>query len=105
MKKKKACWEMNAKELATATEQFDEPFVVDKSRPLSPAERQQWKRVSRKPGRPKSGKGFKRVSLSIEQDLLLRVTNLAKARRISRSRLVALVLTEALAGEQQRKRS
>jgi hypothetical protein len=92
---------MNSKELAKATEPFDEPFVVEQSRPLTSAEKDQWAKVRRKRGRPKVGKGFKRVSLSLEQDLLRRVTNLAKKRQISRSRLVALVLTEALAAERQ----
>ena len=94
---------MTTKELSKATEQFDKPFVVDESRPLTSAERDQWEKVRRKRGRPKIGKGFKRVSLSLEQGLLQRVTTLAKKRRISRSRLVALVLTEALAAEQSSK--
>ena len=101
MTKSKPYWRMNSKELSKATEQFDKPFVVEQSRPLTSAERDQWEKVRRKRGRPKVGKGFKRVSLSIEQDLLRRVTSLAKKRRISRSRLVALVLTEALAAERQ----
>ena len=92
-------WKMTPNELSKATKQFDEPFVIDKSRALTSAERKQWEGVRRKRGRPKVGKGFKRVSLSLEQDLLRRVTNLAKKRRISRSRLVAIVLTEALAAE------
>jgi hypothetical protein len=100
MTKSKPYWKMKPTELAKATEQFDEPFVIDKSRPLTSAERDQWEKVCRKRGRPKIGRGFKRVSLSLEQDLLRRVTNLAKKRHISRSRLVALVLTEALAAEQ-----
>ena len=101
MTKSKPYWNMNAKELSKATEPFDKPFIVEQSRPLTAAERDQWARVRRKRGRPKVGKGFKRVSLSLEQGLLRRVTNLAKKRRISRSRLVALVLTEALAAERQ----
>ena len=92
-------WKMTPSELLKATKQFDEPFVIDKSRALTSAERKQWESVRRKRGRPKVGKGFKRVSLSLEQDLLRRVTNLAKKRRISRSRLVAIVLTEMLAAE------
>jgi Ribbon-helix-helix protein, copG family len=99
MTKAKPLWKMNPKELSNATEQFDRPFVVDESRPLTPAERDQWEIVRRKRGRPKVGKGFKRVSLSLEQDLLRRVTSLAKKRHISRSRLIALVLTDALAEE------
>jgi Ribbon-helix-helix protein, copG family len=90
---------MNPTELAKATEQFDKPFIVDESRPLTAAERAQWEKMRRKRGRPKIGTGFKRVSLSLEQDLLRQVTNLAKKRRISRSRLFALVLTDALAQE------
>lgn len=90
---------MKPNELAKATEQFDEPFIIDKSRALTSAERDQWERVRRKRGRPKVGKGFKRVSLSLEQDLLRRVTSLAKKRRISRSSLIANVLTQALDAE------
>jgi hypothetical protein len=99
MTKPKPYWKMKPNELSKATEQFDEPFVIDKSRPLTAAERDRWESVRRKRGRPKVGKGFKRVSLSLEQDLLRRVTSLAKKRRISRSRLIALVLTDALAQE------
>jgi hypothetical protein len=99
MTKPKPLWKMNPKELTNATAQFDRPFIVDESRPLTPDERNQWENVRRKRGRPRVGKGFKRVSLCLEQDLLTRVTNLAKKRRISRSSLIALVLTDALAQE------
>jgi hypothetical protein len=100
--KSKPYWEMNPKELTEATNPFDEPLVVDQSRPLTPAEREQWNKVSRKRGRPKVGQGFKRVSVSLEQGLLNRVTALAKKRRISRSMLVAKVLEQALAREESR---
>ena len=99
MTKSKPYWKMNPTELSKATAQFDKPFIVDESRPLTSAERDQWQKVRRKRGRPKIGKGFKRVSLSLEQGLLTQVTSLARKRRISRSRLIALVLTEALAAE------
>lgn len=95
--KRKPYWEMTAKELADATKQFDEPFVVDQSRPLTEAERRQWQKVRRGRGRPKIGRGAKRISVSLEQDLLKRVTALARKRRISRSKLLAQVLEEALA--------
>ena len=97
--KSKPYWKMNPKELADATKPFDEPFVLDQSRPLNPAEREQWNRVSRKRGRPKVGDGFKRVSVSLEQGLLNRVTAFAKKSRISRSMLVAKALEQALAQE------
>jgi len=97
--KAKPYWKMKPKELADATQSFDEPFVVDRSRPLSPAERERWNEASRKRGRPKTGEGFKRVSVSLEQGLLKRVTALAKKSRISRSMLVAKALEQALAQE------
>lgn len=96
MEFRKPYWEMTANELAEATKQFDEPQVIDRSRPLNAAKRKQWNRMKRKRGRPRTGQGFKRVSVSMEQGLLKRVTALAKTRRISRSKLMAQVLEEAL---------
>lgn len=90
---------MTAKELAAASAPFDQPMVVDQSRPLTADEQKRWNRVRRKRGRPKVGKGFKRVSLSIERGLLARANALAKQRRISRSKLIALALQQALAQE------
>src|SRR6266852_8693602 len=80
---RKPYWEMTPKELAEATKQFEVPFVADQSRPLTPAEREQWRRVKRKRGRPKVGQGFKRVSVSLEQGLLKQATVLAKKRHLS----------------------
>jgi len=45
--KSKPYWEMTAEELAEATKQFDAPFVVDKSRPLTPSERKRWRSVKK----------------------------------------------------------
>ena len=95
--KSKPYWEMTAEELAEATKQFDAPFVVDKSRPLTPSERKRWRSVKKKRGRPKVGRGFKRISVSIERGLLGRVNALARKRRVNRSKLLALVLEEAIA--------
>jgi len=97
MMKQKPYWEMTTKELAESTKQFDEPMVIDRSRPLTAAERAQWNRIKRKRGRPKVGRGFKRISVSMEQGLLKRVTKLAKKRKISRSKLLAQVLEKSLA--------
>jgi len=97
--KKKPYWEMTARELADATKQFDEPLVVDRSRPPTPKEREQWKRVKRKRGRPKVGHGCKRVSISVEKDLLKRITAYARKRQMSRSGLVAEAFEELLANE------
>jgi len=96
--KRKQYWEMNSRELAEATRDFDRSLVIDESRELTPAETKRWQRVKRKRGRPKVGQGFQRISVSIERSLLKRVNTLAKQRRVSRSLLFAQVLTEALNG-------
>ncbi|HEV3259069.1 MAG TPA: ribbon-helix-helix protein, CopG family [Gemmataceae bacterium] len=98
--KRKRYWEMTAEELAAATKQFNKPFVAEKSRPLTPAQREQWQRVQRKRGRPRIGKGFKRISVSLERGLLKRVTAAARKRRISRSKLFAQAIEATLAREE-----
>jgi hypothetical protein len=92
--KAKKYWEMNAAQLAAATKEFDEPFAVDKTQSLTPAERQRWKL---RRGRPKIGQGFQRISVSIEKGLLKKVNAFAKKQRISRSYLMAVALRGVVA--------
>jgi hypothetical protein len=99
MKKTKAYWEMSTKELAEVTKQFDEPFVIDKSRPLTVLERGQWNRLKRRKGRPKIGKGFQRICVSMEKGLLKQVNALAKKQGLSRSSFLAQLCEQALARE------
>jgi len=96
---KKAYWEMTTEELELATRQFDEPLVIRRSRPLTATERKQWSAAKRKRGRPKIGRGFQRISVSMERDLLKQVTALAKKRRISRSKLFAQVFEKEVANQ------
>jgi hypothetical protein len=102
MMKRKPYWEMTAKELAAATRQFDEPFAADASRPLTEAERRRWQRAKKKRGRPRTGLGVRRISVSMEQGLLRQVTALAKKRHISRSQLLAEAVTSVLVREAKR---
>jgi hypothetical protein len=97
--KKKPYWEMTTKELEEATRQFDEPLVVRRSRPLTPTEKELWRAAKRKRGRPKIGRGFQRISVSMERGLLKQVTALAKKRRVSRSRLFAQVFEKEVASK------
>ena len=97
--KRKPYWDMTGDELSAATKDLDAPFVADASRPLTPSERKRWKNLKRRRGRPKVGRGFKRISVSIERGLLVRVNALARKRRVNRSKLLALVLEEAIARE------
>ncbi|HWE93300.1 MAG TPA: hypothetical protein VG269_04940 [Tepidisphaeraceae bacterium] len=59
------------------------------SRPLNSAQRAQWKRIKKKMGRPRVGKGSKVISLSIERHLLKQADALAKRRHVTRARVVA----------------
>ncbi|MGH7193383.1 MAG: hypothetical protein ACREJM_07585 [Candidatus Saccharimonadales bacterium] len=71
--------------------------MIDRSRPLTACERDQWRRLKRQKGRPKVGQGHQRISVSIEKGLLKRATALAKKRKLSRSGLVAAA--QALAAQ------
>ncbi|MGH7140158.1 MAG: hypothetical protein ACREHD_30840 [Pirellulales bacterium] len=96
---KKKYWEMNTRELAAATKQFDEERVIDQSRPLDTKERAQWKRLKTAKQRPNVGNAHQRISVSIEKGLLKRATAYAKKQRLSRSRLVAMALEQALSSQ------
>jgi len=97
--KNKPYWEMTTEELEEATRQFDEPFVIRRSRPLTKNERKLWRAVKRKRGRPKIGRGFQRISVSMERGLLKQVTALAKKRGVSRSRLLTQMFEKEIAKE------
>ncbi len=88
-KRSKSCTEMNAKELAAATAQFDKEFVIDQSREPTPAERLQWRSAKRKRGRPKQGQGVQIISVSIEKGLLKKTDQLAKKLHTQRTTLIA----------------
>ncbi len=97
--KRKKYWEMTTQELATATQEFDKPFVEENSRPLTPTERAQWEKLKRGRGQPRNHQGRQRISVSLERGLLARVTAWAKRRHISRSQLLAQVIEAALVKE------
>jgi uncharacterized protein (DUF4415 family) len=86
MKPSKPYTQMSAAELAEATKQYDR-MVIDKTRPLTPRERKLWEQAKR--GRPKIGKGAKKISISLEGDLLHKADALAKKKGVNRSELIA----------------
>jgi len=85
-------------------EEFDNEFIADTFRPLTPAQRRRWERIKRKPGRPQVGRGAKVISLSIEQDLLRRSDQLAKKMKVTRAFLVSEGLRHMLAENSPRSR-
>jgi hypothetical protein len=74
---------------------FDHPLPVGKDglpgRPLNAKERALWKRVQRRlqRGRPKIGRGVKRVMVSVEAGLLQRADAYARKNHMKRSELIA----------------
>jgi len=89
--------ELTTAELRRATQEFDEPMVLErKSRPLSPKERVAYRRAMKR-GRPRVGEGARRVLITVERGLLRRADAYAKRQQISRSELIARGL-EAVIG-------
>ena len=80
--------QMSAMELAQATKQY-EKMVIDKTRPLNAKERKLWEQAKRGRGRPRVGKGARKISVSLESDLLKRADAAAKKRGMNRSELIA----------------
>ena len=88
--------EMSAAELSRATKEFDKPFVFENTRPMTPAERAQERKLRGGPGRPKIGKGARKISVSLEAELLRRTDSLAKRRGVNRSELIATFVAAGL---------
>ena len=79
--------EMTAAELARATRAFDRPYVFEKARAMTAAQRAEERTLRR--GRPRKGEGTRKVSISLEGGLLRRADAVAKRRGIGRSELIA----------------
>jgi hypothetical protein len=92
---KKKYWEMNARELAEATKEFDEEFVADRARPLSAADKALHRRAAKR-GRPRLGKGAERINITVERGLLHRADRFARSMGLSRAQLVARALSREL---------
>jgi hypothetical protein len=62
---------------------------LSRSRPLSAAERKQYRRFKAKIGRPPVGKGARTISLTVERELLEQADAYAKRHGLTRAKLVA----------------
>lgn len=69
--------------------EFDQEFIADKAKPLTPAMKRLWTRAKRKkPGRPRVGEGAERVLVTIERGLLKQADAAARKRGVSRSQAI-----------------
>ena len=79
---------MNTQELAAATAELDQEFVIDKCTPLTPAMRTRWEKAKRKSKR-RNDQGLRVVAVRLEEDLLKRSDTLAKKMGVTRDGLIA----------------
>jgi hypothetical protein len=87
-KARKPYSQMTTAELAEATRKYDAPFGGwDEFKPLTPKDRALHRKARR--GRPKVGKGAKRVLVTMERTLLKQADDYAKQAGLSRSQLIA----------------
>jgi hypothetical protein len=98
-KPSKPYWEMTTEELREATKQFDEEFVGDKARPLSPEMKARWEAAKAKADPPVNGKAEQTIAVRLEKSLLKRCTALAKKKRVSRDELITRGIRVLLAAE------
>lgn len=85
--------------------EFDREFVIDAFQPPDTESTRLWRRVQRKRGRPKVGRGVKIISVSIERKLPKQADQLAKKQRVSRAHLIGRGLRAVLAAEVAHSRS
>jgi hypothetical protein len=102
MKKKKNYARMSAAELRRATREFDRELPLGRDglpgRPTNASERRRWNQVRKKMGRPKIGKGVKRIMISMEMELLKESDAFARKRNLSRSQLISAGVRRLMAG-------
>jgi hypothetical protein len=88
--------QMDAAELNAEVAKFDREFIADTAKPLTAKERLADLKAKRKRGRPRVGKGARRVLVTIESELLRRSDVYAAHHGLSRSALVARGLQQVL---------
>jgi hypothetical protein len=95
---KKPYWEMNAKELAEATKEFDKPIPLSKTRPLNAKERALFEKMRRGPHRSifisRDADG---IWVRIDPEILRRSTRYAAQRKISLTEVINRSLKGLLA--------
>src|SRR5688572_10166225 len=81
---------MTRRELDELAERFDREVNASEMKPLTAAMRKQEARAKRKrPGRPRVGKGAKRVMVTMEKGLLEELTAHTRRRNVTRAAFIA----------------
>ncbi len=98
-KNTKPYWEMTTAELGEATKEFDEEFVFERTKPLTPEMKLAWEEAKAKGEPPANGKPAQTIAVRLDEALFKRCTTLAKKKRLSRDTLIARGLRVLLAAE------
>ncbi len=98
-KNAKSYWEMTTEELREATKEFDEEFVFERAKPLTPEMKARWERAKNKGEATTNGATEQTIAVRLDKVLLERCTALAKKKRLSRDALIARGLRALLAAE------
>jgi hypothetical protein len=93
---------MTQRELDAVAAEVDRPISLSETRPMTGAERRQWQRAKRRPGRPRRGKGVRVISLSVEQSLLNKADIAAKRAGLSRAALFEMGLRAVLGTDRKK---
>jgi len=88
--------DLTADELAAATADLDEEFVIDKFGPPPPEARALWEKAKHKLGHPPRNKAREAVRVPVEKRLLTRSDRLARRLGISRAEVIARCLQVGL---------
>ena len=80
--KDKPYWEMTTDELRNATKEFDEEFVADKAKPMTPEMRARWERAKAK-APPANHQGQQTIAVQLDKTLLDQCLALAKKKLAS----------------------
>src|SRR6266700_305705 len=91
---------MTLAQLREATKEYDsEDLTLPRSKFIAPELKAAERRIRKNlGGRPKVGQGAKRVLITVEQGLLKEADRVAKSRKMSRSKLIAMGLRMAMKG-------
>ena len=90
---------MDAGELDKEVEQFDEEFIADFAKPLTPQERTRHRRAKNKRRKADSGDALVRFGVALENKLFRRSMAYAKKHGLSPSALISLGLEKLLGKE------
>ena len=98
----KTFWEMTGAEKKQASKEFDQEFIIDSFRELTPQERAQWEQIQRDLKTTGPHPLYKTVRLRLPRNLVRELDALARQKKISRTKLILLGLGVFLSQQREK---